>query len=229
MMSQSSQIEIYLEIGKKRTFASAIDWPGWCRSGRDEALALQALYDYSPRYASVLQLAGFAFQAPAEPSAFIVVERLPGDATTDFGTPGKFPSSDTTPVDQIELQRFQELLKACWSAFDAAVRHAQGKQLQKGPRGGGRDLERLVEHVLGAEAGYLSALGAKLKANPGESPDEYLERSRQVVLESLAMAARGEMPAQGPRGGVRWSPRYFVRRMAWHALDHAWELEDRIL
>jgi hypothetical protein len=24
-----------------------------------------------------------------------------------------------------------------------------------------------------------------------------------------------------------WSPRYYVRRAAWYALDHAWEIEDR--
>jgi hypothetical protein len=26
----------------------------------------------------------------------------------------------------------------------------------------------------------------------------------------------------------RWPPRYVVRRAAWHVLDHAWEIEDRI-
>ena len=41
-------------------------------------------------------------------------------------------------------------------------------------------------------------------------------------------AASGEMPERGPRGGVLWKPRYFVRRAAWHALDHAWEIEDRL-
>ncbi len=35
-------------------------------------------------------------------------------------------------------------------------------------------------------------------------------------------AERGELPVQGPRGGVIWPPRYFVRRVAWHVLDHAW-------
>jgi hypothetical protein len=48
------------------------------------------------------------------------------------------------------------------------------------------------------------------------------------MLDGLTAAAQGKIPAQGPRGGKRWSPRYFVRRVAWHVLDHAWELEDRL-
>ncbi len=26
-----------------------------------------------------------------------------------------------------------------------------------------------------------------------------------------------------------WTARSFVRRVAWHTLDHTWEIEDRIL
>jgi hypothetical protein len=42
-------------------------------------------------------------------------------------------------------------------------------------------------------------------------------------------SARGEIPAKGPRGGLRWTARYFVRRLSWHILDHAWEIEDRMV
>ena len=222
MARASNKIEIYLETGMKRTFAGAIEWPGWSRSGRDEHAALQALCDYGPRYAGVLRPAQLEFQAPADASAFAVIERLKGDATTDFGAPGKPPSSDTRPADEAELRRFQELLKACWQAFDAA---ATGKDLQKGPRGGGRNLEGIIQHVLGAEAGYLTRVGGKLMK--GEEDD--LGRTRQAILDALASAARGDVPAQGPRGGARWTPRYFVRRVTWHVLDHAWELKDRII
>jgi hypothetical protein len=119
------------------------------------------------------------------------------------------------------------VLKACWRAFDAAAEAASGRELSKGPRGGGRDLEGMIRHVAGAEAGYLSALGWKFKSNEAADPGEELARTREAVLEGLAAAAGGGVPAVGPRGGTRWSPRYFVRRVAWHVLDHAWELEDR--
>ncbi len=81
MAQAANQIEVYLEIGQTRTFAVALDWPGWCRSGRDEAAALQALYEYGPRYARALQTTRLRFRALSEASALVVVERLTGNAT----------------------------------------------------------------------------------------------------------------------------------------------------
>ena len=109
------------------------------------------------------------------------------------------------------------------------MRAASGKALRKGPRGGGRDLEAIVQHVRGAEVGYLARLAWKLEKREAEDPREELDRTRQAVLNALAVAARGEVPARGPRGGVIWTPRYFVRRVAWHVLDHAWEIADRVV
>lgn len=228
MAPASQAIEVYLEAGEKRTFAGALAWPGWCRSGRDEGSALQALCDSGPRYANILQPFGIAFQPPADTAAFTVVERLPGNASTDFGAPGKAPAYDDQPLDPAELQRLQQLLQACWQAFDQAVRSGQGKELRQGPRGGGRELSGIVRHVLEAEAAYLRQLGGRLEKSALEGPGEAaLAKIRPLVLETLAAAARGEVPARGPRGGARWSPRYFARRAAWHVLDHAWEIEDR--
>jgi len=229
MEGSMKKIDVYLEVGQKRTFAGAIGWPGWCRSGRDEASALEALRAYALRYSDALGSLQLAFQAPSDTSAFAVIERLTGDTTTDFGAPAKSPSSDMQPVDEAELGRFQEMLKAFWQAFDAATSAASGKELRKGPRGGGRDLEGIIQHVLGADAAYLGQIGWKVKAGEEDSQDKELRRTRQAILDALAVAARGETPALGPRGGARWTPRYFVRRVAWHLLDHTWEIEDRII
>ncbi|MGB8983231.1 MAG: hypothetical protein WCC12_15255 [Anaerolineales bacterium] len=225
----ASKVKVYLEVGGKRTFAGALDWPGWCRSGKDETSALQALFEYGPRYARVLRNSRLGFKAPADASAFAVVERLKGNVTTDFGTPGLAPSADVRPVSSAELQRFQKLLKACWRTLDHTIEVAGGKTLRTGPRGGGRQLEGILEHILGGEAGYLGGVGWKFKPGDADDPQEQILQTRQAILAGLAASARGEIPARGPRGGIRWSPRYFVRRVAWHALDHAWEIEDRVL
>lgn len=100
--------------------------------------------------------------------------------------------------------------------------------MRKGPRGGGRNLQKLVEHVRDADQAYLSSLGGRLERKPEGELKQDLAALRQAILAALAMAVRGEIPAVGPRGGVRWMPRYFVRRLAWHELDHAWEIEDRV-
>jgi hypothetical protein len=227
MTQLANPIDVYLEIGQKRTLAGALAWPGWCRGGRDPDSALQALVDYGPRYAHVLRNSGLGFQPPADVSTLTVVERLAGNQTTDFGAPDVAPAGDAAAIDDAEHQRFQTLLTACWQAFDAAMMAATGKELRKGPRGGGRELEGIAQHVQAAERGYLARLAWKLPKQSNGDLRHELARTRQAVLDALAAAVRGETPKQGPRGGIIWSPRYFVRRVAWHALDHVWEIEDR--
>ncbi len=216
---------VYLEVGAKRTFAGALDWPGWCRSGRDQASALQALLEYAPRYAAALRLARMRFQPPKDVSDLAVVESLKGDSTTDFGAPHCIPAADASPLDEAELRRLQNVLKACWRCLDHAAQAATGRTLRVGPRGGGRDLETIIDHVARAQRAYVSKLGWK-QVKTAKSASAY--QDQQDALKALAAAAHGELPARGPRGGLNWPPRYFVRRTAWHVLDHAWELEDRL-
>ncbi len=222
-------IPVYLEVGSKRTFAGALDWPGWSRSGKDEASALEALLNYGLRYAAVVRPARLGFQAPADVSEFEVAQRLDGDTTTNMGTPGRIPPADTRPMDDAELRRLQTILKACWHAFDEAVEASKGKTLRVGPHGGGRNRQKIVEHVVGAEHAYLSRLGVKLSLKEDAPVGARLEEYRRAALEGLAASAHGELPDRGPRGGLYWPARYFARRAAWHVLDHAWEIEDRLV
>jgi hypothetical protein len=218
-------VAVYLEIGEKRAFAGAIEWPGWCRSGRDAESALLALLDYGPRYQRALQTARLGFTAPRELSELKVIQKLRGSTTTDFGAPEAVPTRDRDKVSEADLLRYGKILRACWRQFDEAVRLARGKALRRGPRGGGRDLQQMVEHVVGADEAYLSSLGWRLEKKAGGAR---MRRLRDGILEGLRAAAEGRIAAKGPRGGKRWSPRYYVRRSAWHVLDHAWEIEDRL-
>ena len=220
-------IAVMLEAGTKKTFAAARDWPGWARSGRDESSALEALFTYAPRYAAAIQPASLPFHAPEALDSLQVAQRLPGNATTDFGALSLDWPGDAEPVQAGELERWQAILTACWDAFDRATQAAVGMSLKTGPRGGGRDLAQIVAHVRDVDAAYLGSLGGRWKPDPAADPEGSLSLLRQTILDTLASSARGEIPAQGPRGGTRWTPRYFVRRMAWHELDHTWEIEDR--
>jgi hypothetical protein len=213
-------LRAYVEVGAKRAFAGALDWPGWCRSGRREDAALEALVAYGPRYADVVGAIRPRFRAPSAVSELEVVERLAGDATTDFGAPSIAPARDADPVPQADAERLSAILRACWSALDRAVDENGGRGLTKGPRGGGRSADKIVEHVLGAESGYLGRLGRRLDP-AGSIPDV-----GQAAVGEVEAAIRDGVPPS-PRGGKRWTVRYFVRRSAWHVLDHAWEIEDR--
>jgi hypothetical protein len=224
MTLPDEELNVYLEVGSKRVFAGALNWHGWCRSGRDEDSALEALLAYAPRYASAMSLGGLDFTAPGALADFTVVERMAGNSTTDFGAPAAAPAADSEPIDDDDFSFFRDLLDACWQSLDQAARSARGKPLTLGPRGGGRDLDRIIRHVHEGQLGYLSSLGWKVDKSTQGDPAAV----RRAVTDGLAAATRGEIAERGPRGGQRWTPRYFVRRSAWHILDHAWEIEDRI-
>lgn len=195
---------VYIEAGKKRVFASAADWPGWARVGKDEAGALANLAAYAPRYARVAKLAKVDF--PKDVTKFTVVEHQQGDVSTDFGVPHRPAKDEEKRMTPKEIERMVALAAACWKYLDQ-VRAKVPQELRKGPRGGGRDRDKMYDHVLEAELMYAKMIGLELK-----QPD------RKAMLESFGKPNRTE----------KWPVRYAVRRTAWHALDHAWEMEDRI-
>jgi hypothetical protein len=211
-------IPVYLEIGEKRVFASAVDWPGWTRSARDEKGALEKLAAYAPRYAAVPMAARIQFAAGAP--SFKVVERVKGNPTTDFGAPAIPASTDAKPLGREEAERVCALLSASWKVFDSVVDKAPA-ELRKGPRGGGRDRDKIADHIIDAESAYTPKLGLKVK--PPRRDDAAAVRAwRQAIIDTIRGSAGGPQTAE-----KRWPPRYVARRMAWHLLDHAWEIEDR--
>lgn len=210
----ATTVRVLIETTPKKTYASALDWPGLARSGRDEAAALEALLAAIPRYAPVATLAGHPFP---DGVTLEVAERVEGDASTAFGVPAMVAAADRRPTDAAEAARQAALVAAAWAAFDA-VAAAAPEELRKGPRGGGRDRSKVVEHVDGGDQAYASVMGRKHRLVDRPS----VEAMRADMLEVLREPSDGS-----PLAGKRWPPRYAARRIAWHALDHAWEIEDR--
>jgi hypothetical protein len=210
---------IYLEVGKQRVFACALDWPGWCRAGKGEDAAMAALAASMPRYAAVAAAAGLRFPTDAG-AAFDVVERVPGSATTDFGAPGTVAPGDRDPQSRREAERQAALVSASWTVLDGVVATAPA-ELRKGPRGGGRDRDQIFDHVLAAEAAYASKLDLKLR-QPAANDRSAISAFRDALF-AVLRAPSGSKPA-AEKG---WPARLAARRIAWHALDHAWEIEDR--
>ncbi len=216
----SQRVAVAVETGAKRVFATAVDWPGWSRSGRTEEAALEALVAYAPRYSTVAAAAGEAFPGPLGVDDVEIVERNPGDGGTDFGVPSRVTEHDRRPVAQTEADRLRGLVAAAWTVFDRVAAGAPA-ELRKGPRGGGRDRDKVVDHVLGADHAYCGVIGIRV---PGPSRDEpgSVAAMRSAMLDLLGRPSDGS-----PLGGRKWQPRYAAMRIAWHALDHAWEIEDR--
>jgi len=214
------RIAVCLEVTPKQAVASALDWPGWCRAGRDEGAALEALASYAGRYALVAAHAGVSFPAAV---AFDVVERVPGGPATAFAAPEcrrPFPQitagAERAAVTPAAARRRAGLVTAAWATFDqvAAVFPAE---LRKGPRGGGRDRDQLTGHVTGADTAYARKIGIKRK-QPATGDTAAIGELRKAIAAVLGAPSDGSPVV--PNG---WTTRYAARRIAWHVLEHAWE------
>jgi hypothetical protein len=208
--------KIYLEQGKTKIVACSLEWPGWCRFGKTEDAALTALLDSAPRYRAIAERAGVDFA----PGAFSIVERVGGDATTDWGAPSIITSTDTNPVDEARARRGVALLQAAWTAMDEVIATSPSK-LRKGPRGGGRDRDKVASHVIDVERAYARKIGIQYKPFPfGDLAT--LRAMREKIAVVLRQPSDGSLLA---REG--WPTTYAIRRITWHVIDHIWEIEDR--
>ena len=207
-----NRVRVTVEAAPKKVFISALDWPGWSRSGKTEELAAEAFLTAASRYAVAAAEAGLPFDA--EGIEVDPVERTPGDANTEYGVPRAIGDEDRKPITEAEAGRLVVLVAASWAVFDR-VAAAAPEELRKGPRGGGRDRTKIVDHVNGADEAYAGQMGLKVRSTD-------VPAMRAAMLEVLGQASDGE-----PIAGRKWPPRYAARRIAWHALDHAWEIEDR--
>ncbi len=219
-------LRLAIEIGPKgkRVVAVAPDWPGLQRGAKTEEAAIARVHAYLPRYAPVAQLAGMSAEFAASASATDdMVEQYPGTGSTDFwGISFAFSRIDRQAMSGEEMERDLRLLQASWAFFDA-VRSRGSAELQKGPRGGGRDRDRIVRHTLGAEQDMASKLGLLRTPVDALLTDDGLSAYRDTYCAAIrAFHAEGK-PARS------WPLRYLIRHTAFHTLDHAWEMEDKDL
>jgi len=213
-------IAVTIEHTPKKTFATAADWPGWSRAGKTDELALEALAAYAPRYVAIAEAEHRRFASTVAVDDLDVVERNAGGSGTEFGVPSRPTDQDARPMDATEAARLAGLVGAAWSYFDR-IAAAAPEELRKGPRGGGRNTSKVVAHVMESDRAYAHEIGLKVREF---APDDAaaIAAMRTAMLDVLRAARSGE-----PLAGRRWPARYAAHRIAWHALDHAWEIEDR--
>jgi hypothetical protein len=211
-------LRVVLETTPKKAFATAIEWPGWSRAGKTPDLAMEALAAYEPRYREAVRSAPGRLAADAA-ARIEVIERLDGNATTAFGAPGVIAEADRTPIDRATATKLAEFLETAWATFDRTAKTAPAT-LRKGPRGGGRDTAKIVDHVNATDHGYAGAVGIRISPPRSDNPAS-VDALRAAMLDVV------RTPSDGSPIHKTWTVRFLVRRSAWHALDHAWEIEDR--
>ena len=219
----ANHMRVTLEIGSKgkKVVAVAPDWPGLARGATTEQAAIDRLRSYIPQYAPVTKLAGME-AAFATITGVDVVEHYPGAGSTDFwGISFAFSSIDQRPISDEALGRELMLMRACWAFFDA-VRSRVSAEMERGPRGGGRDRDHIVRHTLAAEQDWAKKVGV-LTPQDVLLTKEGLNAHREAYCNAIrALHAQGKMART-------WPLRFLIRHTAFHTLDHAWEMEDKDL
>jgi hypothetical protein len=208
----------------KRAVAFAIDWPGWSRGAKTSEVAMETLESYRERYRPITALAGMDAEFTAGGPLEIVEDKV-GTPSTDFWAISFAPSStETDPMDEAELERKLKLLRACWAYFDAVAARVS-PELQKGPRGGGRDRDAIIRHVTRVESlDFAKQVGVLMPEHEGLSGDD-LSRYRQEFVAAMRAYNAGEVTQRMRKGSLA----FLIRHSAFHTLDHAWEMEDKDL
>ncbi len=216
-------IRVTLEIGPKgkKVVAVAADWPGLERGAKTEEAAIERLLSYVPRYAAVTKLAGMEAAFATKP-VVDVVEHYPGTGSTDFwGISFAFSGIDRQAMLGAALERELRLMRACWAFFDD-VRARVSAEMLRGPRGGGRDRDQIVRHIVANEREWAKKLGV---VTPDEAmlTDKGMKAQRDAYCNAIrAFHSQSKMARN-------WPLRYLIRHTAYHTLDHAWEMEDKDL
>ncbi len=216
-------LKVAIEIGPKgkKVAAVAPDWPGLERGAKTEQIAIERLLAYVPRYATVAKLAGMEAAFPTNP-IIDEVEHYPGTGSTDFwGISFAFSGIDQQAMSAKELERELTLMRACWAVFDD-VRSRVSAEMQRGPRGGGRDRDRIVHHTLATEQDWAKKLGVRTPLDAMLS-----EKGLNAHRDAYCNAIR-EFHSQRKMART-WPLRYLIRHTAYHTLDHAWEMQDKDL
>jgi hypothetical protein len=204
----------------KKVAAVAIDWPGWGRGAKTPGQAVELLEAYRDRYRPVASLARLDSEFDAAGSLEIVEDHV-GVGSTDFWGISFAPSSfEQKPMADEELERKLALLRAAWRFFDEVAARVS-RELERGPRGGGRNRDEIVRHVNGNERGDLAR-----KVGVRASLDDPASSSHR---EEYVAAMRDYNAAGKLARGRNWTIALLVRHTAYHALDHAWEMEDKDL
>jgi hypothetical protein len=208
----------------KRSVAFGLDWPGWSRGAKSAELALETLESYRERYRPVVALAGMAREFDAAGPLEIVEDRI-GPGSTDFWGISFAPSAtEHDPMDEAELERRITLLRACWAYFDGVAARVS-PEMRKGPRGGGRDRDRIIRHTIRTESeDFAKKVGLRIPEEAALTPDGLREHRENYVAAMRAYNA-GEVK----RRMQSWTLAFLIRHSAYHTLDHAWEMEDKDL
>jgi hypothetical protein len=208
----------------KRSVAFSLDWQGWSRGAKSAELAVETLESYRERYRPVAGLAGMAGEFDAAGPLEIVEDKV-GTGSTDFWGISFSPSAtEQGPMGEAQFERGITILRACWEFFDGVAARVSA-EMRKGPRGGGRDRDRIIRHTIRTESEDFAKQVGLRRLEGAALPPDGLRRHREEYVAAMRAYNAGEVE----RRMRSWTLPFLIRHSAYHTLDHAWEMEDKDL
>jgi hypothetical protein len=217
-------VRTILERGPKgkKAVTFAVDWPGWSRGAKTPDIALDTLESYRHRYRPIAVAAAMADEFDSAGTLDIIEDKV-GTGMTDFwGLSFSTSSFEHEPMDESEFDRKVRLLRACWDFFDDVAGRVSA-EMRKGPRGGGRDRDRIIRHTIRTESeDFAKKVGLQIPEGGALTPDGLRAHRESYIAAMRAYNDEGKRMRS-------WTLPFLIRHSAYHVLDHAWEMEDKDL
>ena len=208
------------ETGAKKTFVWALDWPGWCRGGKDAALAIDALIEHGPRYALVAREAGLELP-DVSPHDLVHGRRGARRERHRLRRPvrdhRRRPPAGLGGGGGAPGARSSRRRGRCSSGWSRPRRSSCARDRAAAAGTATRSSRTSTRPTTPTPGHGDQGRGARSRPTRPRSTT-----MRQAMLDAIGVPSDGS-----PIAGRKWPPRYAARRIAWHALDHAWEIEDR--
>jgi len=141
---------------------------------------------------------------------------------------GELELADAVFAGEVNEHLFYEVVKAKLASDRSGTHAVKNRSLVAG--GGKKPWKQ--KHTGRARQGSTRASqwvggGKAMGPKPRDYAYDVPKKVRKAALRSAILEAVRTRTFGSPPRSERWPARYAIRRIAWHVLDHAWEIEDK--
>lgn len=233
-----TEYALYLESGPRRrkTMVHVLDLLGCIAQGPTTEEALEATPEAIRAYLRFLRRHGEAVKPDARFTTAVAVHITEG-VWLGYGDPTSGFAPDFQPLRAEDLGIY--LQRLAWLRADLLnlIRDLPRRQLIAEPKGTGRSIYHIVEHVAGSECVYLRYLVSKVDGlsdalrGVEQGLDDLptgLTRLWQISTARLEVLTPAERKQLVKHGQVSWTARRALRRLLEHDWEHLLELSTRL-
>jgi predicted RNase H-like HicB family nuclease len=229
---------LYLESGprQRKTMVHVLDLLGCIAQGPTTEAALEVTPEAIRAYLRFLRQHGEAVK-PEEEFTTEIAEHITEGTWLGYGDPTPGFGTDFQPLSAKDWSIYLRRLDWLHSDLLYLVRDLPRKRLVNEPKGKGRSLYRILEHIAESESVYLRYTVGKVDGLTDalrairQAPDDLpvaLARVWQIAGARLARMTEVERRKRVKHGQVTWTARRGLRRALEHDWEHLLEIAERL-